>query len=115
MKYALSLLALVFLLVFAGVLPVTGNAPVAQKENGENAAKTVQQPTWEIPIAAGVWYPSDGVVPEKPMRYYRVRCWPGCHTGSSLGKYPRKTLNDKPIWPTTTVNMHSTKSSGQQN
>jgi hypothetical protein len=37
------------------------------------------------------------------MRYYRVRCWPGCHTGSSLGRYPDKRLKDKPIFPTSTM------------
>jgi hypothetical protein len=114
MKYAIILLSLIFLFVFGGILPVTGNAPVAQKENGENAAKTAEQPTWEIPIAAGVWYPTDGAVPEKPMRYYRIRCWPGCHTGSSLGKYPHKTLNDKPIYPTSTVDAHSNESSQKE-
>jgi hypothetical protein len=67
-----------------------------------------------VPIAAGVWYPTDGPVPEKPMRYYRVRCWPGCHTGSDLGKYPHKTLRDMPIWPTSTVGTHPTKSSQQE-
>jgi hypothetical protein len=114
MKYATILLSFLFLFVFAGILPVTGNAPVAQKENGENAAKAAEQPTWEVPIAAGVWYPTDGAVPEKPMRYYRVRCWPGCHTGSDLGKYPHKTLRDMPIWPTSTVGSHPTKSSQQE-
>jgi hypothetical protein len=97
MKYAIILLSFIFLFVFAGILPVTGSAPVAQ-----------------IPIAAGVWYPTDGAVPEKPMRYYRIRCWPGCHTGSSLGKYPRKTLNDKPIYPTSTVDAHSNESSQKE-
>jgi hypothetical protein len=107
MKYATILLSFLFLFVFAGILPVTGSAPVAQKENGENAAKAAEQPT-------GVWYPTDGAVPEKPMRYYRVRCWPGCHTGSDLGKYPHKTLRDMPIWPTSTVGSHPTKSSQQE-
>ena len=114
MKYAIILLSFIFLFVFTGILPVSGNAPVAQKEDGENTAKTAEQPTWEIPIAAGVWYPSDGAVPEKPMRYYRVRCWPGCHTGSSLGKYPDKILRDKPIWPTSTVGTHASGSSQQE-
>lgn len=114
MKYAIILLASIFLFVSAGILPVTGNAPVAQKENGEITAKTADQPTWEVPIAAGVWYPTDGAVPEKPMRYYRARCWPGCHTGSSLGKYPHKTLNDKPIWPTSTVKANSTEPSDKE-
>ncbi|MBW2443153.1 MAG: hypothetical protein JRH12_21960 [Deltaproteobacteria bacterium] len=114
MKNAIILLVLIFLSVFAGILPVTGNAPVTQKGNKENEVKTVEQPAWEIPIAAGVWYPTDGAVPEKPIRYYRVRCWPGCHTGSSLGKYPHKTLNDKPIWPTSTVKANSTESSNKE-
>jgi hypothetical protein len=48
------------------------------------------------------------------MRYYRARCWPGCHTGSSLGKYPHKTLNDKPIWPTSTVKANSTEPSDKE-
>ena len=112
MKYALILSLLISLFVFAGILPVTGTT--AQNENGENAAGTAEQPTWEIPIAAGVWYPSDGDVPEKPMRYYRVRCWPGCHTGSSLGKYPDKTLHDQPIWPTSTVGTRAVGSAKQE-
>lgn len=33
----------------------------------------------QYPIAPGVWYPGDPV-PTKPSRYYRVRCWPGCHS-----------------------------------
>jgi hypothetical protein len=114
MRYTTFLLLFIFLFVFAGILPVTGNAPVAQKENGEDAAGTAEPPTWEIPIAAGVWYPTDGAVPEEPMRYYRVRCWPGCHTGSKLGKYPDKTLHDKPIWPTSTVSTHAGGSSKQE-
>lgn len=66
-------------------------------------APTVGQPDWEIPVAAGVWYPGDGPLPEKPMRYYRARCWPGCHVGSSYGKYPDKSLDEKPIWMTSTI------------
>ena len=111
MKCVILLLSLSFLLVFVGIHPVTGNAPFAQKENANSAA---EQPTWEIPIAAGVWYPTDGAVPKKPMRYYRVRCWPGCHIGSSLGKYPDKKLHDKPIWPTSTVGTHADGSSKQE-
>ena len=114
MKYAILLLSLIFLFVFAGILPVTGNAPVAQKENEGGADITAEQPTWEVPIAAGIWYPTDGDVPERPMRYYRVRCWPGCHIGSSLGKYPDKKLHDKPIWPTSTVSTHAGGSSKQE-
>jgi hypothetical protein len=60
------------------------------------------------PIAAGVWYPGDGKVPEKPVRYYRARCWPGCHSGSSYGLYPEDHLNDQPIWQTSTVTDYDT-------
>lgn len=114
MKYIIILLSFIFLFVFVGILPVTGTASVAQKEYGDNEAKDAEQPSWEIPIAAGIWYPTDGAVPEKPMRYYRVRCWPGCHIGSSYGKYPDKALKDKPIWPTTTIDVHSTESSAEE-
>jgi hypothetical protein len=114
MKYIVILLASVSLFMLAVILPVSATAPATDKDKMENAAKTDEQPTWEIPIAAGVWYPTDGPVPDKPMRYYRARCWPGCHTGSSYGKYPEKKLRDQPIWPTSTVNAHSTKSSPKE-
>ena len=110
MKYRIILLSFVFLVVVAGTLLVAGNGPVDQSSARKNAAKSVEQPSWECPIAAGIWYPTDGPIPEKPMRYYRVRCWPGCHTGSTYGKYPDKTLNDTPIWPTSTIDVHSTVS-----
>ena len=68
------------------------------------ATPTAGQPDWEIPVAAGVWYPQNGPLPDKPMRYYRVRCWPGCHSGSSLGMYPDKPLlGDTPLHRTSTV------------
>ncbi len=56
------------------------------------------------PIAPGVWYPGDPL-PEKPIRYYRVRCFPGCHRGSSYGKYPNEPLNMDPIFPTRTIDL----------
>ena len=107
MKYIIILLSLILLSVFVGIFPVTGTVSVSTPKNETNTNQTAEQPSWEIPIAAGVWYPTDGPVPQQPMRYYRVRCWPGCHTGSSYGKYPAKPLNDKPIYPTSTVNAHS--------
>jgi hypothetical protein len=110
MKTFLILLTSLSLFILAVILPVNAAAPENAKDRVENAAKTDGQPTWEIPIAAGVWYPTDGPVPDKPMRYYRARCWPGCHTGSIYGKYPEKTLHDKPIWPTSTVKAHTSDS-----
>jgi hypothetical protein len=107
MKYVLIFLSLLFLVVFAGISPVSASAPVSQQNSADTTARASGKPTWEMPIAAGVWYPTDASMPEKPMRYYRVRCWPGCHTGSSYGKYPHKALNDRPIFPTSTIDMHS--------
>ncbi len=107
MKYIIILVSCVMLVVFAGLLPVMGSNTQRVKGSGSPAAAPSQQVTWEVPIAPGIYYPSDGPLPDKPMRYYRVRCWPGCHTGSSLGKYPDKALNDKPIFPTSTIDGHT--------
>ena len=107
MKYIIILIASVFLLIFAGLLPVIGSNTQGAKGSESNAALPSHEVTWEVPIAAGIYYPGDGPVPDKPVRYYRVRCWPGCHTGSSFGKYPNKTLIDKPIFPTSTIDGHS--------
>ena len=114
MKNLIILIACVTLVVFAGLLPVMGSNTLGTKGTESDAAAPVEQVTWEVPIAAGIYYPSDGPVPDSPMRYYRVRCWPGCHTGSSLGKYPTKALDDKPIFPTTTVDGHSSTASSKE-
>ena len=111
MKSIIISILFMFLVVFIGFYPVMGSSPGDSKDAQKSSAGNAAEITWEVPIAAGVWYPSDGAVPENPVRYYRVRCWPGCHTGSSLGKYPDKTLHDKPIWPTSTVNGHIDTSS----
>jgi hypothetical protein len=107
MRYLLIIIACVFLIAFAGMLPVSGSNTQGSKGMEQKATASSQEVTWEVPIAAGIYYPSDGQVPEAPVRYYRVRCWPGCHTGSSLGKYPDKKLNDTPIYPTSTVSGHT--------
>ncbi|CAB1069255.1 hypothetical protein D1AOALGA4SA_622 [Olavius algarvensis Delta 1 endosymbiont] len=107
MKYIIILISCVTLVVFAGLAPVLGSNTQGARGTEANAADPSDKVTWEVPIAAGVYYPSDGPVPDNPVRYYRVRCWPGCHTGSSLGKYPSKTLEDKPIFPTSTVDAHT--------
>jgi len=59
----------------------------------------------EYPIAAGIWYPHQGKVPDRPMRYYRVRCWPGCHTGSSYGVHQEPLQGDGPVFPTSTIDL----------
>ena len=113
MKYFIVFISCIFLIGVAGLLPVVGSNTPGEKSSVSDAAAPSKQVTWEVPIAAGIYYPSDGPVPDKPVRYYRVRCWPGCHTGSSLGKYPQKELKDKPIFPTSTVDGH-TKISSQE-
>jgi len=107
MKNIIILISCVTLFVFAGLLPVLGSNTQGSRGSESNAVEPSEQVTWEVPIAAGIYYPSDGPVPDNPVRYYRVRCWPGCHTGSSIGKYPQKALNDKPIFPTSTVDGHT--------
>ena len=99
MKYFIIFLASLFLII--GVVNVvgTGDKPVQSKDSTKTTIETARM----YPIAPGVWYPGDGALPEKPMRYYRARCWPGCHSGSSYGKYPDRPLNMKPIFPTSTV------------
>ena len=114
MKQMIILSASLSLFLLAVILPVCATPPVAEQGEVESAAKTTIQPSWEVPVAAGVWYPTDGPIPDKPMRYYRARCWPGCHVGSKYGKYPEKKLHDNPIWPTSTVNTHSVKSSPKE-
>ena len=106
MKYFIILFSFVLLIFFAGFAPVGGNSSIAANDASEDPQNSNEKATWEIPIAAGIWYPTDGPVPEHPMRYYRVRCWPGCHTGSSYGKYPDKILNDEAIFPTSAASSH---------
>ncbi|MBW2061893.1 MAG: hypothetical protein JRI95_10075 [Deltaproteobacteria bacterium] len=96
MKHFIVMIALICLVVAAGLVARAGDEPAALKKNAAHL----------YPIAPGVWYPQDGPLPEKPMRYYRVRCWPGCHSGSVHGKYPDKPLNMKPIFPTSAASAH---------
>ena len=56
----------------------------------------------------------EGPLPEKPIRYYRVRCWPGCHSGSDYGKYPDKPLNMEPIHQTSALRGHKGKNRPQR-
>jgi len=106
MKHFIIISSLAFLFVYIGFTLVGGDFSAAANDAGNDPQNLNKKTSWEIPIAAGVWYPSDGPVPDHPMRYYRVRCWPGCHTGSNYGKYPTKTLNDKAIFPTSAASAH---------
>ncbi|MBW1998661.1 MAG: hypothetical protein JRJ29_11930 [Deltaproteobacteria bacterium] len=93
----ISCVFLLFALSFPGSNDATTSALKGTKS--DNALKTQRV----YPIAPGVWYPGQGPLPEKPIRYYRVRCWPGCHRGSDYGKYPDKPLNMEPIHQTSAL------------
>jgi len=98
MKYILlviSLVSIVFVL----------SSPAQTSDTSTATLTTTSEATQLYPIAPGVWYPGCGELPEKPVRYYRVRCWPGCHHGSSHGKYPDIPLNMDPIFPTSTMDL----------
>ena len=104
MKYFIVIITTIFL--FAGVGAIAQIADEPPESKGKNQApETSTETTSVYPIAPGVWYPGDGELPEKPVRYYRVRCWPGCHRGSSFGKYPDIPLGMEPIFPTSTMDL----------
>jgi hypothetical protein len=96
MKYILLSMAL--LVIVYGL-----SAPAQATDRSAAMPTTTSETSHLYPIAPGVWYPGCGELPEKPVRYYRVRCWPGCHHGSSHGKYPDIPLNMNPIFPTSTI------------
>lgn len=90
--------------------PETARA-AAMPSPGPEASKTARV----YPIAAGVWYPGDPL-PEKPFRYYRVRCWPGCHHNSEYGKYQDQAPAATPARATPEQARPKTdKASGTQN
>ena len=104
MKHYLILVTLLCLVIVVCIAASTGGETVVPKGTATPVASTKADRVY--PIAPGVWYPGDGALPEKPMRYYRVRCWPGCHRGSAYGKYPNKPLNMTPIFPTRAALTH---------
>jgi hypothetical protein len=78
-------LGFLFLLTAAALL-AAGCTGVPAERGTEESAATADgwvRPDWEYPIASGVWYPGDGPLPEHPFKYYRARCWPGCHDPNS--------------------------------
>ncbi|MGD2127081.1 MAG: hypothetical protein PVG99_13435 [Desulfobacteraceae bacterium] len=108
MKHWLFPIILMCLVIGVIVCAPAGNEFVnAKSEEGSNPAAYSPTPSagtdWACPIAPGVWYPGEGALSEKPVRYYRVRCFPGCHKGSVHGMYPDEPLNMTPIFPTSTV------------
>jgi hypothetical protein len=81
----------IFVLLIAGWAALLVGCAGSPKSNGiDSAAQTPVESTvalsetpWQYPIAAGIWYPGDGPLPEHAFKYYRVRCWPGCHDPNS--------------------------------
>jgi len=108
MKYLAAVLILGLVIIYGGSVGGVDETDQAVSEP-MTASQVSEEPSWVYPIAPGVWYPGDPL-PEKTMRYYRVRCWPGCHRGSTHGMYPDKPLNMKPIFPTRTINLSPTLS-----
>ncbi|MCP4693043.1 MAG: hypothetical protein GY859_33685 [Desulfobacterales bacterium] len=107
MKYLLiGIVIFTVSIVSIGILGAANEKGVRPESGDMSDVAASHEPGRVYPIAAGVWYPTDGPIPEKPMRYYRVRCWPGCHTGSSLGMYPDDKLHDMPIHYTSTIDKH---------
>ena len=112
MRSAAIIITIFCMVLLGGVILIIGNEsaiPDVKLESSSAWAKSnsvaKEQPkeVRAYPIAPGIWYPQDGPIPDKLVRYYRVRCWPGCHSGSPHGKHPKKSLNMKPIFPTSTV------------
>lgn len=100
MKYLIVSLTFIFLVVSMATFVLSGDQPSVSKDVAKSQATAAVEAERVYPIAPGVWYPGRGPIPEKPIRYYRVRCWPGCHSGSDYGKYPDRPLHMKPIHPT---------------
>jgi hypothetical protein len=102
----LKYILLIVLLVFCVSVVKTLSAPERPTQASPAMTQAHEEKVdWEIPLTAGVYYPHKGDTPQEKMRYYRVRCWPGCHVGSDKGMYPNYPLvDDKPIFPTSTIN-----------
>jgi hypothetical protein len=105
MKHLVIFFSLLCLLIAPAVAGFSSSQTTTAKSEVASPAAVAQETERVYPIAPGVWYPGQPM-PEKPMRYYRVRCWPGCHSGSDYGKYPDKPLNMKPIYQTSTLRAH---------
>ena len=105
MRYLAVFICLLFLVLALAAIGFSSDPPTASKSAVSSSSTPVKESERVYPIAPGVWYPGQPM-PEKPMRYYRVRCWPGCHTGSDFGKYPDKSLNMKPIHQTSALRAH---------
>lgn len=102
MRYLAVFICLLFLVLALAAIGLSSDPPTASKSPVASSSTAVKETERVYPIAPGVWYPGQPL-PEKPMRYYRVRCWPGCHSGSDYGKYPEKSLHMKPLHQTSAL------------
>jgi hypothetical protein len=102
MRYLLIFSVLVSLVILNGLTSLGSHGTDTTPARPASVAFAETQRVY--PIAPGVWYPGEPL-PEKPMRYYRVRCFPGCHRGSSYGQYPNEPLNMDPIFPTRSIDL----------
>ncbi len=91
-----------YVLIFFAIILILSHANTLRRSDASAAEPEPAVASHAYPIAPGVWSPGDPL-PEKPVRYYRVRCFPGCHSGSSYGMYPDEPLNMKPIFPTSPI------------
>lgn len=105
MKYLVIFFSPLFLLIVMAVVGFSSDQSPTAKSVVASPAAAAQEDERVYPIAPGVWYPGQPM-PEKPIRYYRIRCWPGCHSGSDYGKYPHRSLKMKPIYQTSTIRAH---------
>jgi hypothetical protein len=98
-------ISFLFLMLVLAAIGSSSDQTTAPKSPVASPSTVAQEGERVYPIAPGVWYPGQPM-PEKPVRYYRVRCWPGCHSGSDYGKYPGRSLNMKPIHQTSALRAH---------
>ena len=105
MKHFAISFSLAVLLTALAVPGISSDQITSSHSKQASPAAVAKETERVYPIAPGVWYPGQPM-PEKPIRYYRVRCWPGCHSGSDYGKYPERPLNMKPIYQTSALRAH---------
>jgi hypothetical protein len=105
MRYLCVFIFLLFLMLGLAAIGLSGDQTTTTKSSVTAPSTAAKETERVYPIAPGVWYPGQPM-PEKPMRYYRVRCWPGCHSGSDYGKYPEKSLHMKPLHQTSALRSH---------
>ena len=116
MKYLLSIVILIFIIIISGLMitgcsrsPAVLETETISSDYQETERQrstlfvTLGKPSKNYPIAACIYYPWNEEQAEIPVRYYRARCWPGCHSGSSIGLYPDKKLDYLPIYMTSQI------------